>query len=124
MPAYETTTFTPAELFAGQTSKVRKPITVVSGQNLAANTVLMTNALGKHLLHDGAYANKVAGVLVAAVDATAGDKAGLAYLDGDFIDSKLVWPVNINAVAATNLSKQKLLEGTMMTVSFYNTGEL
>lgn len=124
MPAFETATLTPAELFAGQASKIRRSGTLVSGQNIAANTVLMTNALGKLTAHDGAYANKVAGVSISAVDATSGDKTCLFYADGDFIGSLLVFPANINAVAATNLSKQKLLEGSDIFATFYNTGEL
>lgn len=110
-------------IFAGEVSKVRRTGTLVSGQNLAKNTVLMTNALGKYLAHDGAYANKVAGVLISAVDASAADKPCMVYKDGDFVLSKLAFPTNINSVAATTLSKQKLLEGSQIYATPYGAGE-
>ena len=138
----ETATFTPAELFAGNSAKNRRPVTVVSGQNLAANTVVAYDADGKVRLHTGLItdsisqsgttpfavtfvpAEQLAGVLIAAVDASGGDAAGMVYCDGDFIGSKLVWPANIDGAAATNLTKQKLFAGTELFATFYNTGEL
>ncbi len=136
------TTFTPAELFAGDVSEDRRPVTVLSGQVLAANTVVAFNAAGKVIAHDGVItaslaqsgttpfaatltpATKLAGVLIAAVDATAGDTAGMIYCDGDFFADKLVWPTNIDGVAATALTKAKLFAGTELFATFSNTGEL
>ena len=138
----ETTTFTPAELYAGHPSENRRPITVVSGQNLAALTVLMADSAGKMLAHDGVITtsvaqsgttpfavtltngNPVAGILIAAVDASGGDAAGMMYTDGDFIGSLLVWPATIDGGTVSNLLKQKMLLGTEMFATFYNTGEL
>lgn len=120
--AAETTTFTPTELWAGEVSETRKECTVKSGQNLAANTIVMSDSAGKVVAHDGAYANKVKGVLIAAVDASAADTAGMLYLDGDFMGDKLVWPATIGGGAVTDLLKQKLLEGTEIYATFYPAG--
>lgn len=136
------TTFTPAELFAGDVSEDRRVITVKSGQNLAANTVLMSDTDGKMVIHSGVITSslaqsgttpfaatltngrKVAGILVAAVDASGSDLPGVMYTDGDFIGDKLVWPATIDGGAVSNLLKQKMLEGTDMFATFYNAGEL
>jgi hypothetical protein len=104
----ETVTFTPAELFAGAVSEYRRPCTVKSGQNLAANTIVMSDAAGKMVAHDGVTTKKVAGVLIYAVDASAADTAGALYKDGDFITTKLVWPATIDGGAVTDLLKDKL----------------
>jgi hypothetical protein len=140
----ETVTFTPAELFAGSAPENRRPITVKSGQNLAANTVIAFDSAGKVIAHPGNITTsitqsgttpfavtltppaKLAGVLVYAVDATAGDTAGLRYADGNFFGDKLVWPVNIDGVAATNLTKQSLMSanGSELFATFSNAGEL
>jgi hypothetical protein len=120
----ETVTFTPAELFAGTVSENRRPCTVKSGQNLAANTVVMSDAAGKMVAHDGVTTKKVAGVLIYAVDASAADTAGALYKDGDFITTKLVWPATIDGGAVSDLLKDKLLEGTEIFASVYPTGAL
>jgi hypothetical protein len=120
----ETVTFTPAELFAGKVSEIRKQGTVKSGQNLAANTVVMSDAAGKWVIHDGVTTKNVAGVLIYAVDASAADAAGAVYKDGDFIATKLVWPATIDGGAVSDLLKAKLLENSNIFVSFYNAGEL
>jgi len=120
----ETVTFTPAELFAGQVSEYRRPCIVKSGQNLVANTVVMSDAAGKMVAHDGVTTKKVAGVLIYAVDASLADTAGALYKDGDFITTKLVWPATIDGGAVTDLLKDKLLEGTKIFATVYKTGEL
>ncbi len=122
--AAETTTFTPIELWAGNVSEDRRPVTVKAGQNLAANTLVMSDSAGKIVAHDGAYANKVAGVLIYAVDATAADTAGAVYKDGDFIGDKIVWPATIGGGAVTDLLKQKLLEGVEIYATFYPAGAI
>lgn len=140
--AATTTTYTPDELFAGEVSDDREIVTVVSGQNLAANTIVMTDSAGKVLAHNGVCtasmtqsgttpfavtftpAQKVAGVLIYAVDASGGDAQGAIYKDGNFFADKLVWPATINGAPVTNLLKRKLLEGSDISVTFSATGEL
>lgn len=122
--AAESTSWTPEELWAGEVSETRRTCTVKSGQNLAANTVVMSDAAGKMVAHDGVTTKKVAGILIAAVDASLADKAGMIYCDGDFMGDKIVWPATIDGGAVSNLLKQKLLEGTEIFATFYNTGEL
>ena len=139
--AAESTSYTPAELFAGEASKRRRAVTVKSGQDLAANTVVMFDADGKIVAHDGVITaslaqsgttpfaatltngNPVAGVLIAAVDADGADAAGMIYCDGDFIGSLLVWPATIDGAAVTNLLKQKMFVGTELFATFYTAGE-
>lgn len=138
----ETTSFTPEELWAGEVSETRRKVVVKHGQVLAKNTIVMSDSAGKMVIHDGvitttlsqsgttpfaatlSLGHKVAGVLIAAVDATDGDADGMIYCDGDFIGDKLVWPATIDGDTATNLLKQKMLEGTEILATFYNTGEL
>ena len=120
----DTTNFVTEQLWAGKRSEYRRPGTVKQGQNLAANTVVMSDAAGKWVIHDGVTSKKVAGILIYAVDATAADAVGAVYKDGDFISSKLVWPATIDAVAVTDLLKNKLLEGTNIFATAYPTGAL
>ena len=46
--------------------------------------------------------------------------AGLVYISGDFFADQLVFP----AVTNTNLLKQKLVEGSMIALTFLDTGEV
>lgn len=117
--AAETFTYTPKRLIAGSDPDIIvRPGTVVTGQNLAAGTLLESDAAGKWKVHAGV--NKVAGILQYAVDATSADKAALAYIAGDFFADQLTFP----AAANTNLLKQKLVEGSMIALTFLDTGEV
>lgn len=117
--AAETFTYTPKRLIAGSDPDiVTRPGTLVLGQNLAAGTLLESDAAGKWKVHAGV--NKVAGILMNAVDATSADQNALAYVAGDFFADQLVFP----SAANTNLLKQKLVEGSMIVLTFLNTGEV
>jgi hypothetical protein len=117
--AAETFTYTPKRLIAGSDPDVvTKPCTVLSGQNLAQYTLVESDAAGKMKAHAGV--NKVAGILLNAVDASAADKAGIVYIAGDFFADQLVFPAGVN----TNLLKQKLVEGSMIALTFLETGEV
>ena len=117
--AAETFTYTPKKLIAGSDPDVVvKPCTVLTGQNLAAYTLVESDAAGKMKAHAGV--NKVAGILLNAVDATAADKDGLVYIAGDFFADQLVFP----AVTNTTLLKRKLVEGSMIALTFLDTGEV
>jgi hypothetical protein len=136
------TTFTPAELFAGDVSEDRRPCTVKHGQVLLANTVVTFDADGKIIAHNGLLTPTMVqsgitpfavtftpsagapAVLINAVDATAADVDGMIYCDGDFIGDLLVWPANVDGVAATNLTKQKIFAGTDLFATFYSAGAL
>lgn len=79
-------------------------ITVLSGQNLVAGTVVgKVTASGKYVAYDNAGTDDgrrtPAGILVAAVDASAADKAGRALLRGPAIINKndLTWAAGIDA---------------------------
>lgn len=117
--AAETFTYTPKKLIAGSDPDVVvKPCTVLTGQNLAAYTLVESDAAGKMKAHAGV--NKVAGILLNAVDATAADKDGLVYIAGDFFADQLVFPAGAN----TTLLKRKLVEGSMIALTFLDTGEV
>ena len=78
----------------------REEITVISGQNLAAAAVVAKiTASGKYteLNPAGADGSEVAaGVLYAAVDASAADKQGVVHLrDSEVVSAALVWPAGI-----------------------------
>ena len=119
--AAETFTYSPKRLIAGSDPDVVvKPGTVVLGQNLAQYTLLESDAAGKWKVHAGGT-NKVAGILLNAVDATSADTAAQAYIAGDFFADQIVWPAT---GAGTNLLKQKLVEGSMIALTFLDTGEV
>ncbi len=78
----------------------REAVTIVSGQNLVAGTVVgKITASGKYTAYDDDNADgsqTAAGILYAAVDASGGDKAGVIIArHAEVIDAQLVW-------AATN----------------------
>lgn len=117
--AAETFTYSPKKLIAGSDPDVVvRTGTLLLGQNLAAGTLLESDTAGKWKVHAGV--NKVAGILQYAVDATAADQPALAYVAGDFFADQLTFPAAIN----TNLLKQKLVEGSMIVLTFLDTGEV
>lgn len=117
--AAETFTYTPKRLIAGSDPDVViKTGTVVTGQNLAQYTLLESDVAGKWKVHAGV--NKVAGILLYATDATSADQPAQAYIAGDFFADQIVFPSAIN----TNLLKQKLVEGSMIALTFLDTGEV
>ena len=81
-------TYTPSNLFAGDHPIRTLEVTIVSGQNLPASSLVgKVTANGKYILSvetavDGSEAPD--GILVNAVDASAGDQLGLIYIAGDF----------------------------------------
>lgn len=77
-------------------NRSRDNVTIVSGQDLAAGTVLgKITASGKYTAYNNAAANGsevAAGVLYAAVDASAADKAGVAIVrDAEVNSDQLGW---------------------------------
>lgn len=79
----------------------REKITVVSGQNLEAGTVVgKITASGKYRILQpggGDGSQTAAGVLYAAVDASGGDKAGVIIArDAEVNKNELVWPAGIS----------------------------
>ena len=118
--AAETFTWSPQRLLAGHDPDViTVPGTLLSGQNLAAGTLLESDAAGKWKVHANAGA-KVAGILMNATNATSGDTACTAYVAGNFWADQLTFPAAIN----TNLLKTKFVEGTMIVLAFLDTGEV
>lgn len=125
--AAETTTFTPVKLIAGSDPDIlTAPGTLLSGQNLAAGTLVESDTAGKWKVHSGIDGTskeplkKVAGVLVNAVDASAADAAAIIYISGNFFASQLTFPAAVN----TNLLKAKFVENTNIVLTFQDTGEV
>jgi len=95
-PGFSTSAaYDPNGLFASDQPAYIRPVTIVSGQNLAAGAVLgQITTGGKFKLSATAASDgsqtQVA-VLLGAVDASAGDKAGLAAFSGGFKQQRLVF---------------------------------
>lgn len=85
----------------------REEVTIVSGQNLKTGTVLgKITASGKYAAYDNTASDgreTAAGVLIGDVDASGGDKKGVALLRGPAVISKagLTWHANNDAAAKT-----------------------
>jgi len=109
--------YVPTEIFASDKEVTTDKVTVVTGQNLAALSLVEYDTAGKIIAHGGA--NMPAGVLVAAVDATAADVEGSIYATGCFFADKLVW----NAAQSTDLLKQLAIANSGVQVKFYGAGE-
>ena len=132
--AAESYAFNPKKFVANYNPElVVKPCTVLSGQNLAAGSIVEFDAAGKVITSGGV--NKPAGVLMYPVNASAGttnnkgetvvagiaaDTAGLIYKAGDFFASELFF----HATQSTNLLKSKLVDGTMIALTFQDVGEV
>lgn len=94
--SFSSATHTPDRLIAGNSALLHAiPITVISGQNLARGALLgKITASGKYNLSLSAAADgsqAPVAILVDDVDASAGDKAGLAYIRGDFNASAVIY---------------------------------
>lgn len=89
-------TFTPDKLLAGDFPKVTEQVTIVSGASIPRGGVLgKITASGKCTLVDSAGTDDgrraAYGVLLESVDATAGDKVGVAALSGEFNSAALTF---------------------------------
>lgn len=110
-----TETFTPEQLFAGSADIVTQAVTVLSGQNLTQYSVVgRVSATGKIKLsattaNDGSQVP--IGILVNAVDASGGDKAGTIYIGGDFNRAALVWDASYD----TDAKKAAAFDNTNIT---------
>jgi hypothetical protein len=93
------TAYTEMDILASDTH-IMKPITVVSGTLpcVAGEVMGRITLTHKYAKFDpaGVDGSGVAcGILVMAVDATLADTKGHAFVQGNFMSSKLVWPVAI-----------------------------
>ena len=95
MPAsFSSSSYSPDGLLIGEHPVTSRPITLISGQNLARGAVLgKITASGKYTLStsgaaDGSQTPDC--VLAEATDASGGDVATAAYFTGGFDENKLV----------------------------------
>lgn len=100
LAASSTESFVDAPMVLG--GNVRTQIaTLITGQNLAAGTVLgRITASGKLTKadQDGVNGSEVpVGILVHAIDATSADKACQYYYSGEFNSAKLTWDAGFTA---------------------------
>jgi hypothetical protein len=101
-------------LFAGDKHVTTQPVKVLSGQNLAQYAVVgRVSASGKVVAwapgaSDGSQI--AVGILVHAIDATAGDRDGTIYNGGSFNIDALAWG------AATTVQKVRAFDGTAIEV--------
>ena len=97
----------------------RDNIILITGQNLAAGTVLgRITASGKHTILAPAAADGsevAAGVLLVDTDATAGDrKTVMGARAGMVPDNKLIWPVGISAGNKATAIQQLATKGIIV----------
>lgn len=94
-PGFGSANFTPDLLIAGDHPIRTVPVTIISGQNLARGALLgKITASGKCNLSLSAAADGSQvpyAILVDDVNATSGDKQGVAYIAGDFNASQMVF---------------------------------
>ena len=93
-----TETLRPGEFILAEANGTisREQVTILSGQNLAAGTVVgKVSASGKYIAYDDDNADgsqTAAGILYAAVDASAADAPGVIISrDAEVADGQLVW---------------------------------
>ena len=93
-PEFSQSSFTQDDLIAGSFPRKTRSVTIISGQNLAKGAVLgKITASAKYnlsLAAAGDGSGTAVAVLAEAVDASAGDVVGTAYLTGDFNAQKVV----------------------------------
>lgn len=109
--------FTPSGLILSEMDVVTESITVSSGQNLAALTVVgRITSTGEIVICDPAQTDgsqNALGILVNAIDATSADKPGTIYTGGHFDRDLLVW----HAGFSTDLLKAKAFDRTNIKTS-------
>jgi hypothetical protein len=92
-PKFSTENFVPDKLIAGDFPIRTIDVTIAAGQNLIRGALLgKITASGKYVLSVAAAGDgsqTPVAILAEDVDATAGDKAGIAYISGDFNANEL-----------------------------------
>jgi len=101
----------------------RKNVTIVSGQDLAAGTVVgKITATGKYKAYDddnGDGSEAAAGILVCAVDATDGDLPGVIIdRDAEVKDDLLTWATSNDSTDITNGTADLELLGIRVRVNY------
>lgn len=96
-------TFTPEQVIVDAIDVVSKSMTVLSGQNLAALSVLgRVTASGKLVLCDSGASDgsqTPVAINIDPIDASAGDKVGPVYVAGSFNIDALTWHASFSTDA-------------------------
>lgn len=100
----------PIEFFANSCEVRTMSRNAAAGENLVRGQLVMSDAAGLIVAHDGGTAPAM--VVVEDVDATAGSKPVNVYTNAAIFLDKITWP----ATADTDDKKMKLVEGTGITV--------
>lgn len=94
-PKFSSESYTPDQLHAGDFPIRTQDITVLSGQNLTRGALLgKITASGKYVLSlagAGDGSQTPVAILAEDVDASAGDKSGIAYISGDFNENAITY---------------------------------
>ena len=110
-------TYTPIQLFAGDLPIVSEPGTLITGQNLLANTVVARITLSGKLTQwapAGSLGAQIpVGILMHTTDATSADKGCELYIAGVFNRAALVWPA-----AATEPQKAYAFDNTKIATRY------
>lgn len=102
-PKFSSESFTPDQLHAGDFPIRTLDVTIASGQNLTRGALLgKITASGKYVLSLSAAADgsqTPVAILAEDVDATAGDKDGIAYISGDFNEDAITYGTSHTAAS-------------------------
>lgn len=116
MDAITTTTYTPDEIRAAGPAEqfLRIPVTLKSGTNFAAGTVLgKITASGKYDAYADGNADgteTAVGILADDTDATSADKFAEMYIRGNFVVSKLT---GLDANGIADIPGARSIEGVL-----------
>lgn len=117
-----TESYTPVDLFTGDQDIITVPVTVVSGQNLAALTVVGKNSTTGKIAVCNLGANDGTqtpyGILINAIDASGGDKAGQVYTGGCFNPDALTWHASFDSA----LKKAVAFDGATSNITLRAPG--
>lgn len=100
------TPYSPIQIHAGSHPVLTEPGTLVTGQNLAAFTVVARVAASGKLTQwapgGSGGAEQAVGILLHSINASAADKACEIYTAGVFNTLALVWPGGVTAAQKAN----------------------
>jgi hypothetical protein len=110
-PKFTSESFTPDRLHAGDFPIRTRDVTILSGQALTRGALLgKVTASGKYRLSESASVDGSEvpdAILAEDVDASAGDKSGIAYISGDFNEDAITYGTGHSAASVKDALRDK-----------------
>jgi hypothetical protein len=110
-PKFTSESFTPDRLHAGDFPIRTLDVTILSGQVLTRGALLgKVTASGKYRLSESASVDGSEvpdAILAEDVDASAGDKSGIAYISGDFNEDAITYGTGHSAASVKDALRDK-----------------